>query len=104
MVQTYFYPHAERTETVTLIDADFVMRAGCAYIRGTNVSQVEAVNRAANYNPAAVGGIQLSYTAEHFRRSDTGQVVESATVIELLPNRSVWAWGLKVRLKVGHGE
>ena len=94
MVKTYFSLEAKRAETITLIDANFVLRAGCAYVQGTNISQTETANRAASYNPSEAGGIQLAYTAGQFRRSDTGQVVKSAAVIELLPDRSVWAWGL----------
>jgi hypothetical protein len=46
---------------------------------------------------AAGEPIQLSYNpykGAHFYRKDTGEVVESARVVELRPDRTVWAWGV----------
>ena len=89
---------------VTIIDADFVVRAAGhakvlkekrknvhAFVRGTDVTHV------AFGGVAAGPGIQLSYNpykGAHFYRKDTGQVVESAAVVELRDDRTLVAWGV----------
>jgi len=96
-------------EAVTIIDADFVVRAAGhakvlrekkknvhAFVRGT-VTDDAATSKTMSYDPAKGGGIQLSYNpykGPHFYRKDTGEVVETAHVVELRADRSVWAWGV----------
>jgi hypothetical protein len=92
------------SEFVCIKDADFVVRAAGhrkvleqkrknvhAFVRGTDVSHVP-------FGGVAAGEpIQLSYNpykGAHFYRKDTGEVVESARVVELRPDRTVWAWGV----------
>ena len=89
---------------VCIKDADFVVRpAGHAkvirerrknvhsFVRGTDVAIGDVVT--------CVGeAIQLSYNpykGAHFYRKDTGEVVESAEIVELRPDKTVWAWGVK---------
>jgi hypothetical protein len=106
MVRGRVQRHAE---AVTIIDADFVVRAAGhakvlrekrknvhAFVRGTETRGV-ATSKTMSYDPAKGGGIQLSYNpykGPHFYRKDTGEVVESARVVELRADRSVWAWGV----------
>ncbi len=92
------------SEFVTIVDADFVVRAAGhrkvleqrrknvhAFVRGTDVTHKP-------FGGVAAGpGVQLSYNpykGPHFYRKDTGEVVESARVVELRPDKTVWAWGV----------
>lgn len=91
-------------KVVCIKGADFVVRpAGHArvireqrksvhaFVRGTDVALGEVVNTPGkaiplSYNP---------YKGAHFYRKDTGQIVESAAVVELRADNTVWAWGVK---------
>jgi hypothetical protein len=59
---------------------------------------------------AAVEGIKLAlgepvqvsynpYRGDTFYRKDTDESVESAELVELRPDSSVWAWGVKAKAK-----
>ena len=59
---------------------------------------------------AAVEGIKLAlgepvqvsynpYRGDTFYRKDTDESVESAALVELRPDSSVWAWGVKAKAK-----
>ncbi len=92
MAQTYFYPHTEHSETITLIEADFLVRDGQAFVAGTHT-----LSASASYSPSDGAGIELRYDADHkcYRRISTGQKVKSACVVELRPDKSIWAWGIE---------
>jgi hypothetical protein len=89
---------------VCIKDADFVVRAAGhrkvleqkrknvhAFVRGTDVAIGEYVSCPGE-------AIQLSYNpykGAHFYRKDTGEVVESAGIVELRADKTVWAWDVK---------
>ena len=90
---------------VCIKDADFVVRpAGHARVIREQRKSVHAFVRGTDVTHKALGGVaagpgvQLSYNpykGPHFYRKDTGEVVESARVVELHADKTVWAWGVK---------
>lgn len=96
---------------VVVKNADFVVRAAGhrkvleqkrknvhAFVRGEDVSDLWSESGVLNYEEYAGHGTQLSYNpyrGAHFYRKDTGEVVESATLVVLRDDKTVWAWGVK---------
>ena len=107
---------------LVVLDATFVVRpAGHAKVLRTGVKNVHAFVVGMTNNltiddtqiaemgapvgsahigsiAAGVGGVPISYNpkkAGHFIRLDTGEKVESASVVEMHPSRKMLAWGVK---------
>ncbi len=101
----------QRHSTLVFIkDADFVVRAAGhrkvleqkrknvhAFVRGTDVSDQWSESGLKNFEKLGKG-VQLSYNpykGAHFYRKDTGEVVDSARLVVLKSDRTLWAWEVK---------
>jgi hypothetical protein len=88
-MENTFNPLKATENVISLIDATFVADA---LIRGTDISA--SVNTFSTENPAACGGVKLDSKGSNFYRSDTKATVKTATVVEIHPGGTVWAWGV----------
>lgn len=88
---------------VLIKDADFVVRpAGHAKVLRDRAKNVHAFVRGTDVSDqhfmTVDEGVQLSYNpyrGPHFYRKDTGEVVESAGLVVLKSDKTVWAHGVK---------
>lgn len=102
----------KRHSTLVIIkDADFVVRAAGhrkvleqkrknvhAFVRGNDVSDQWSEGGVENFEKVSPADAQLSYNpykGAHFYRKDTGEVVESARLVILKADKTLWAWGVK---------
>lgn len=92
------------SEHVFVSAAEFVVRAAGhrkvleqkrknvhAFVRGRETSEDALLGRRLS------NAVQISYNpfkGAHFYRKDTGEVVKSASLVELRPDKTVWAWGV----------
>ncbi len=87
-------PFKATENVISLIDASFVSDSRQALIRGTDISA--SVSTFSTSDPAVAGGVKLTCpnNGPKFYRSDTSQTVNSAAVVEIHPDGTVWAWGV----------
>jgi hypothetical protein len=87
-------PFSPTENVISIIDTEFITRRDRALIRGTDTSSVLPI--AATENPAGCGGVQLNCPNKgpHFYRADTCEKVQTATVVEIHTDGTVWAWGV----------